>query len=143
MRFVDEKKAYFNSVPDRNLYVRFPPELGMPTNTVGKLVRCMYGTRDDGAIWDTCYTDSPLGLGFVQGVASPCCFEHKAWKVSVVVHDDDFTPLGNADGLTKYEGGMSKTFEFKMEGRLGRGKNNLKEPRVLNRIVRIADDGLR
>ena len=115
----------------------------MPKNMVGTLVRCMYGTRDASAIWQTCYTDCLVGMGFVQGVASPCCFEHKAWKVSVVVHGDDFTALGNADGLSKYEEGMTKTFECKMKGRLGRGKDDLKEMRVLNRIVRFTDDGKR
>ena len=46
----DVKKACFYGVPTRNLYVGFPPELGMPKNMVGKLVRCMYGTRDAGAL---------------------------------------------------------------------------------------------
>ena len=142
LSFVDVKKAYFYGVPTRSLYVRFPPELGMPKNMVGKLVRCMYGTRDAGAIWETCYTDCLVNMGFVQGVASPCCFEHKEWKVSVVVHGDDFTALGTTEGLSKYEAGMKKTFECKMKGRLGRGRDDLKEMRVLNRIVRITDDGL-
>ena len=62
----------------------------------------MYGKKDAGAIWETCYTDCLVGMGFVQVVASSCCFEHKAWKVSVVVHGDYFTALGNANGLSKY-----------------------------------------
>ena len=41
LSFVDVKKAYFYGVPDRHLYVRFPPELGMPKDLVGRLVRCM------------------------------------------------------------------------------------------------------
>ena len=114
----------------------------MPKTMVGKLVRCMYGTRDAGAIWETCYTDCLVNMGFVQGVASPCCFEHKEWKVSVAVHGDDFTALGNTQGLSKYEEGMKNTSECKIKGRLGRGKDDLKEMRVLNRIVRITDDGL-
>ena len=51
---VDAKKAYFYGVPTRNLYVEFPAELGMPTDMVGKLVRCVYGNRDAGAIWESC-----------------------------------------------------------------------------------------
>ena len=35
LSFFDVKKAYFYGVPDRNLYVRFPPELGMPKSMVG------------------------------------------------------------------------------------------------------------
>ena len=53
LSFIDVKKAYFHGVPIRSLYVRFPPELGMPKqNVVGKLVRCMYGTRDAGSMWE-------------------------------------------------------------------------------------------
>ena len=70
--FVDVKKAYFYGVPSRSLYVRFPPELGMPKNVVGKLERCMYGTRDAGAIWEACYASCLVELGFTQGIASPC-----------------------------------------------------------------------
>lgn len=141
--FVDVKNTYFYGKPDRRLYVRFPPELGLPKNMVGRLVRCMYGTRDAGSIWETCYTDCLIDLGFVQGVTSPCCFTHPEWGVSVVVHGDDFTALGPPEGLNKYEEGMMKTFECKLKGRLGRAKDDLKEMRVLNRIVRITDRGLK
>ena len=143
LSFIDVKKAYFYGVPDRNLYIRFPPELGMPKTIVGKLVRCMYGTRDAGSIWEGCYTKCLVDLGFEQGVASPCCFSHPLWKVSVVVHGDDFTALGTPEGLDLYEAGMCKAFECKLKGRLGRGEGDLKEMRVLNRIVRIDDHGLR
>ena len=59
-----------------------------------------------------------------------------------MVHGDDFTALGNADGLDKFERGMTDTFECKLKGRLGTGDDDLKEMRVLNRIVRITSDGL-
>ena len=140
--FVDVKKAYFYGIPDRSLYVRFPPEMGLGKGMVGKLVRCMYGTRDAGAIWENCYTTCLTNMGFVQGAASPCCFLHKEWGVSVVVHGDDFTALGTPEALTKYEAGMMKSFECKIKGRLGTGKDDLKEMRVLNRIVRITDGAL-
>ena len=143
LSFVDVKKAYFYGVPDRRLYVRFPPELGMPKDMVGRLVRCMYGTRDAGAIWENCYTKCLLDLGFVQGTASPCCFCHEGWGVHVVVHGDDFTALGTPTGLDHYEKGMADTFECKFKGRLGHGEKDLKEMRVLNRIVRIDKTGLR
>ena len=143
LSFIDVKKAYFYGVPDRSLYIKFPPELGMPKDMVGKLVRCMYGTRDAGSIWEGCYTKCLVDLGFEQGVASPCCFWHPQWQVSVVVHGDDFTALGTPEGLNQYEAGMCQAFECKLKGRLGRGENDLKEMRVLNRIVRIDDNGLR
>ena len=63
LSFVDVKKAYFYGIPDRHLYVRFPAELGMPKNMVGRLVRCMYGTRDAGAIWENMLHRMSLGFG--------------------------------------------------------------------------------
>ena len=139
---VDIKKAYFNGRPKRSMYVRLPPELGLPKDTVGKLERCMYGTRDAGAIWESCYVDCLVNLGFVQGNASPCCFWHPDWKVSVVVHGDDFTALGTDAALDKYEEGLRKSFECKIRGRLGVEPQDLKEIRLLNRIIRITSTGL-
>ena len=49
--FVDAKKAYFNGVPKRNVFMRLPREMGLPAHMVGLQVRCVYGTRDAGAIW--------------------------------------------------------------------------------------------
>ena len=111
LSFVDVKKAYFYGIPVRSLYVRLPPELGLGKKVVGKLVRCMYGTRDAGAIWEGCYTSCLVDLGFKQGAASPCCFSHAEWGVHVVVHGDDFTALGTAHGRDLYEQGMQKRFE--------------------------------
>ena len=142
LSFVDIRKAYFNGTPTRNLYVRLPTELGLPKNVLGKLVKCMYGTRDAGAIWEQCYVDCLIGLGFKQGVASPCCFEHKEWGVSVVVHGDDFTALGTDESLNLYEAGLQRSFDCKIRGRLGTDATDMKEIRILNRIVRIVEKGL-
>ena len=139
LSFVDIKKAYFNGVPTRNIYVRLPTELGLPKGTLGKLIRCMYGTRDAGAIWEQCYVDCLISMGFKQGISSPCCFEHEEWGVAVVVHGDDFTALGTDDALDRYKAGLKKTFECKIRGRLGLDKDDLREIRVLNRIIRVND----
>ena len=143
MSLIDVRKwPMFYGIPERSLYVRLPPELGISKKFVGKLVRCMYGTRDAGAIWESCYASALVKLGFTQGGASPCCFSHPAWGVSVVVHGDDFTALGTPDGLDKYEQGMAEAFECKLKGRLGTGDDDCREMRVLNRIVRVTKNGL-
>ena len=76
----------------------------------------MYGTRDAGAIWETCYVECLVNMGFIQGSGSPCCFEHPTWKISVVVHGDDFSALGTDASLDKYEAGLTKSFECKKAG---------------------------
>jgi hypothetical protein len=119
LSFVDIRKAYFNGRPTRSLYIRLPPELGLPKDVAGKLVRCCYGTRDAGQIWEDCYVGALVDLGFVQGRASPCSFYHSKWQISVVVHGDDFTALGTDENLDLYEKGLARHFEFKIKGRLG------------------------
>ena len=109
---------------------------------MARLKRCMYGTRDAGAIWETCYSQALASAGFEQRKASPCCFYHREWQVSVVVHGDGFTALGTDDSLQKHEDGMMSRFELKIKGRLAPEPRDLKEMVVLNRIVRITGDGL-
>ena len=57
---------------------------------------CMHGTRDAGALWESCYASALDRLGFEQRGASPCCFAHHTWGVGVVVHGDGFTALGTS-----------------------------------------------
>ena len=105
LSFIDVRKAYFNGSPTRKLFVRFPAEMGQSKDTVARLDRCMYGTRGAGAIWEGCYSQALASMGFEQGKASPCCFYHRDWDVSVVVHGDEFTALCTAEGLQNYEDG--------------------------------------
>ena len=50
LSFIDIKKAYFNGIPKRNILMKLPRELGLPPHHLGLQVRCVYGTRDAGAI---------------------------------------------------------------------------------------------
>ena len=72
LSFIDIKKAYFNGVPSRLIYMSFPPELGLPKHMVAKQTRCVYGTRDAGMIWEQCYRDALDTVGFSNGVSHPC-----------------------------------------------------------------------
>ena len=75
-------------------------------------------------------------------VASPCCFKHDEWGVSVLVHGNDFTALGTDEALDEYEAGLQKAFDCKIRRRLGTDESDAQEIRVLNRIVRISPEGL-
>ena len=87
--FADATPAYFNAKPMRDLFIRAPKELGLPPNTMGRRLRCAYGTRDAGALWEEHYANVLLNMGFARGKAGPTCFHHPVWKVSVVVHGGD------------------------------------------------------
>ena len=54
--FVDIRKAYFHALQERAIFMRAPKELGLPPNTVEQQVRCVYGTRDAGKLWEDTYT---------------------------------------------------------------------------------------
>jgi hypothetical protein len=81
-------------------------------------------------------------MGFESGVASPCIFHHAGRDLTVVVHGDDFTCLGNDTNIDWYEAELAKHFELKRRGRLGVGCTGDNEIRILNRIVRVTDRGL-
>ena len=70
LSFIDVKKAYFNGIPRRRVHVFLPPELGLGKRSVAHLVRCVYGTRDAGLIWEDCYATSLVAMGFRRGIAN-------------------------------------------------------------------------
>ena len=74
--------------------MKIPKEMGMPSNTVAKQVRCVYGTRDASKLWEDTYTVCLENMGFKTGVANPCIFHHAEKDLMVVVHGDDLTTLG-------------------------------------------------
>lgn len=94
LMFLDVTNAYFNATPKRNLFIRLPKEMGLPPHCVGRLLKCAYGTRDAGALWEDTYAAALTSIGLTRGKASPCCFVRKARNISIVVHGDDFTLLG-------------------------------------------------
>ena len=122
--------------------MQFPYELGLPANYVGKLVRCAYGTRDAGAIWEDTYRGALEQMGFVSGIASPCCFFHPDRQLHLVVHGDDFTSLGIQADLDWMETELAKHFELKIRGRLGENCTGPQQIRILNRIVTLTPEGL-
>jgi hypothetical protein len=142
LSFVDVRKAYFNGIPRRPVFMQFPKELGLPNHLVAKLVRCAYGTRDAGAIWEDAYRGALESLGFVSGVSSPCVFYHPSREIHTVVHGDDFTSMGVKSELDWLETEFAKHFELKIRGRLGEDCSGPQEIRILNRIVTLGADGL-
>ena len=122
--------------------MHLPKELGLPSNAVGRLVSCANGCRDAGHIWEECYRHALISIGFEPGVASACCFYHRERDISVVVHGDDFTALGNDDDLDFYEKGLAGHFELKFRGRIGKGCVGPNEIKILNIFLKLEDFGL-
>ena len=57
----------------------------------------------------------------------------------LVVHGDVFTALGTVRGLDLYEKGMKAAFDAKLRGRLGTEPGNLREIKILIRVLRVRD----
>ena len=91
----------------------------MAKGTVAHLKRCVYGTRDAGMIWEDCYAQVLVGMGFQRGIANPCCFHHPQRSLALVVHGNGFTCLGSMEDLLCSENNMKEAFEIKVRARLG------------------------
>ena len=87
-------------------------ELGLG-KMITKQTKGVYGTRDAGMIWEETYRKCLEDMGFISGLASPCCFRHPLWNVELVVHGDDFTAMGLEPDLNRYHEGLKACFEIK------------------------------
>ena len=141
---IDISRAYFNAKtdPDNPTYVAFPSEDPRHGSTCGLLLKHMYGTQAAADGWQQEYSQTMINMGFVQGVACPCVFWHKARSLVCSVHGDDFTTAGGKSDLDWFEGELESKYELRKGGRIGPGEHDDKEGRVLNRIVRWTDSGL-
>ena len=140
--FLDVKKAYFTGIPKRDVYMTLPHELGLASHLVAKQVRCVYGTRDAGAIWEDAYIEALESIGFRSGIGSPCCFWHPTRGISTVVHGDDITSLGCDNVLDWMRVELGKSFELEIRDRLGVGIEGSNGMRILNQAVEVKSDGL-
>ena len=48
-----------------------PRELGLPKSPLAKQMKCVYGTRKAGMIWEETYRAALEEIGFTAGRASP------------------------------------------------------------------------
>ena len=135
---VDISRAYFNAFIAREVFVELPREAGYGKDVVGKLVKCMYGTRDAAQGWENAYRAALEAMEFKRGRASPCVFSHAGRQVFLTVHGDDFLATGSASSLSWFERTLLTTFEGKVKGRLQKPGDEL---RILNRIARRTEDG--
>ena len=139
---MDARKAHLHAMAERDVFVDLPPELRRP-GFCAKLRRCLYGTRDAPARWEAYLTGELAKMGFVRGLASPCCFYNAKTEVQCIVHGDDFVFVGTGEDLSKIEKQMQTGFLIKLMGRLGGDASDCKELCILNRVLRWTPGGIR
>ncbi len=140
---VDVKRAYFNAKVDPReptTFVQLPPEDPDASDMCAQLLRHMYGTRLAADGWQEEYSTLLVSLGFRQGEACPNVFHHGGRQVVTSVHGDDFTSSGPKPSLDWLEHAMAEHYELDIGPRLGPGKEDAKEGRVLNRVIRWCDN---
>ena len=102
----------------------------------GRLLVHMYGTRRAADGWHNECSDAFENFGFERGQSSACVFWHSERNIVTSVHGDDFTIARLKRALDWFRKSLEKHYELKEAARFGPGKNDGKEGRVLNRIVR-------
>jgi len=132
---LDAKKAHPPAFAEREIYIELPPERRRP-GYCGRLLRCLYGTRDAPALWERFLASQLEALGFIRGQANPCLFRHSTRDLIVVVHGDDFTFAGVDEDLEWVHRELEPRILLKKVGVLGADDGDLKELRILNRVLR-------
>lgn len=102
----------------------------------------MYGTRRAAQGWHDDYSVVLEELGFRRGISSTCVFFHVKRNIRTSVHSDDFAGSGSKRDIDCFKGELSKRYELKEEARVGPGKNDDNEGKVLNCIVRWTPRGI-
>ena len=132
---LDAKKARLHAFAEREVYIELPPERRRP-GICGRLVRSLYGTRDAPLLWERFAATQLKVMGFVRGSASSCVFCHVSRDLVVVVHGDDFVFAGVDADLEWAHHELGGKMLLKQVGTLSGDAGDLKEIRVLNRVLR-------
>ena len=70
--------------------------------------------------WEDWYAPALTDLGFMRGIASPCCLFNVERSISLVVHGDDFAALFARNALKSLLERPANVFQVKLKGRLGK-----------------------
>ncbi len=93
--------------------------------------------------WGAVVAEGMVVIDVARGLASLCCYCHAALGVRCIVNGDDFVLTGRAGALDEVKASMHEPFRLKELGRLGGGQGELRELRVLNRVIQWTPAGLR
>ena len=124
------------------VFVELPDEAGARPDEVGRLEYWLYGFRPAAAAWEEHYAEKLQSVGFSRGAATPVAFYSKEKDISLVVHGDDFTFVGDDESLDWIESSMKKWYDVKVRARLGPDDHDDREASLLGRIVRWEDWGI-
>lgn len=139
LMYIDVKKAHLNGVVEDETfaYILRPAEAG---GGVGRLRRWLYGMRPAASAWEDHYAAKLKSVGYERGRAAPTAFVDRSTGVRVVVWGDDFTFLGRERHLKDMAAKMAEWYDIKVRAVMGPGRDDDKEVRILNRLVKWKAD---
>ncbi len=141
----DIARAFFEAPMKRDLCVELPDEVKLELaedgeDYVGLLRMSLYGTRDAAANFQTEVRSFMAKIGFVVGRYNVCTYYHKERGIRTLVHGDDFVSTGTREEVRWFNKMLEQRFEVKTKV-IGRGKGEDKEGKVLNRVIRVTEEG--
>ena len=138
----DVARAFFEAKAIRKLCVELPSECAESCggNNVGLLRQSLYGTRDAAMNWQEGVAREMKNWGFNRGQYNPCLYTNTEKRAHVFLHGDDFASVGNRAALKWLLQKLESRFEIKTSV-IGTGVGEVREARVLNRILRITELG--
>ena len=107
---------------------------------VGLLNMSLYGTRDAAANFQQEVRKVMSKIGFQVGKYNVSTYFHKGRNLKTLVHGDDFVTTGRRVDVKWFKELLSKRFDIKTAV-VGRQEGEDKEARILNRLIRVTDDG--
>ena len=140
----DVSRAFFEAPMQRHLCVELPEDTmsseDRRRDVVGLLNQSLYGTRDAAANFQKEVAKYMEKNGFRRGRYNPCTYHHAEKQLACLVHGDDFVTVGSRFNCDWLRGKLEMRFEIKTKI-VGAGDDEVKEERILNRVIRITDDG--
>ena len=138
----DVARAFFEAKAIRKLCVELPSERAESCGgyNVGLLRQSLYGTRDAAMDWQEEVAREMKNLGFDRGQYNPCLYTSTEKSAQVFLHGDDFASVGSRAALKWSLQKLESRFEIKTSV-IGTGVGEVREARVLNRILRITELG--
>ena len=144
LMLADVKKAFYEAAMRRDVCMEIPEEdkeeEDRKEDKVAYLKLAMPGTRDAANAWQEEVARWMRGLGFTRGRYSPCIYWNRKKGIKATVHGDDFIISCGVEEVSWMRGKMEERFTAKVVV-IGHGKDEEKEGKVLNRIVRAIPTG--
>ena len=105
--------------------------------------RWLYGMRPAAKAWEGDYSKKLVEeAGFLRGRGSPSMYFNPVSGVRLVVWGDEFTFLGREKDLMDMLEKMRSWYLIKLRGVVGPDPGDMKEIRILNRLLRWTTEGI-